>query len=284
MKALLSLRRLYPIPFALFALGAYAQTPPSLAIRENGAQVDLTFSDTHTLEATDSLGGQWTTLGSQTSPFTDPDSAALPRRFYRINDAGVFSANAVGYYRLDLCEGFSLIANQLDTFDNTVTNLFKSPPDLTEVYKYNPGTGTYRYMLFGGGEWFSSHLETTLNPGEGMWLRTPVAFTHRFLGNVPLNRCVPITVGWNLVSCPLPRAGRPEGEAPGGLGFPIGDADYIFRWNCSRDRFAYRVYAGGDWFGGTPEVPILNIGEAFWIYKEPENGAAQWCGIFSVGP
>src|SRR5689334_5015048 len=126
MKALLVwFRRLSLISFTLLALGVSAQTSPVLAIRENGARVDLVFTGTHMIEAAGEIAGPWVTLGSQTSPFSDPESATLERRFYRINDSGVFSANAVGYYRMNLCEGFSMIANQLNTFSNTITNVLK---------------------------------------------------------------------------------------------------------------------------------------------------------------
>ena len=279
--------RLSAVVSSVIAFHAYGQTPPTLAITGNRERVDIIFTGTHILEATGEITGPWVSLGSQTSPFTDPDSATLSRRFYRLHDGDVFSANAVGFYRLALCEGFSLIANQLNhSPNNTLESIFNTAsntPDGVAIYKYNPSTGGYVYKVYAGGAWFGDPDTVMLNPGEGAYLNAPIAFNHRFLGDVPMAPCIPIRPGFSIISCPLPKICPLITGFE--TGFPVGDEDTVYRAiSCSGPlHFSYDVYTGGEWFGDSLGTPVMNVGEAFWFHRQFSNGAASWCRFFSVG-
>jgi len=281
MNTVLSLRRLYPLTFTLLALGAYAQTPPTLSIRENGPLVEVVFTGTHTLERADTIRGQWITLGNQTGLFTDPDSAVVDRRFYRINDGGVFSSNAVGYYRLGLPTGFSMIANQLTTFSDTVTNLFKSPPENAMIFKFKPATQSYTIVSYTEGEWQGGHPELTLAPGEGAFLATPTPFNQRFLGEIPMGRSITIPQGWSILSNPLPESGPLNLAPPNGLGFPIAEGDTIFRWNGVG--YTIQSFSEGAWTGASTQPPVVRVGESFFFYR-PTAPADIWNRNYTVGP
>ena len=59
--------------------------------------------------------------------------------------AQVYSLNAVGYINVTCPPGFSIIANQLNTGNNVITNLFTVPSngsqDFDTIYKFvNTGT------------------------------------------------------------------------------------------------------------------------------------------------
>ncbi|MCI0748722.1 MAG: hypothetical protein L0Y58_25215 [Verrucomicrobia subdivision 3 bacterium] len=265
-----------------------ATNPPPgvLVIRENGdAMVDLLFKGVHTIEATTNLRvGPWVSLGSQTPPFTDANSGAIKDRFYRINDAGVFSQNLVGYYKLDICQRYSLIANQLDgSGGNTVTNLFKSAPNESQAFKYNLETGGYRFLNFVDGVWEGNHLDLTLEPGEGVFFSAPGAFTKRFLGQVRLSSSVMLPSGFSLVSSALPMSGPITGLAPNGMGFPIGNGDQIYQWDCANQKYIFNQIIDGVWEGdGAGAVPLLNVGEAFFYSNA--FGAKSWNRTFTVGP
>ena len=280
MNSVLSLRRLSAVTFTFLALGAYTQAA-SLAIRENGPLVDIVFTGTHTLERADTIKGQWITLGNQTDVFTDPDSGTVDQRFYRINDAGVFSSNAVGYYRLNICQGYSLIANQLNTFSNTITNLFRSPPDGTYVFKLNPASAVYIDLGFVDGVWEGNHPEATLNPGEGIFIRSPAAFVNRFLGEVPSTASVAVPRGWSILSVPLPEAGPIALVPPNGAGFPVAEGDQIWQFRCTSGTFRYNAFLDGAW-EGDGSSPSVAVGEAFFLYRTAP--ATTWNRTFSVGP
>jgi hypothetical protein len=254
--------------------------PPNvLAIRENGNRVDIIYKGTHTIQATENLGGPWTTVANDSSPFADPDSATLTRRFYRINDGGVFSANAVGYYRADICNNFSIIANQLmANGGNAISNVFTSPPNGSQVYKFNPATVAYTFMQFIDGAWEGNHLDVQLNPGEGIFFYSPVPYTHRFLGEILAVSAVPIPSGFSIISSALPMAA----SLPA-LNFPAATGDQVYQWNCSTGSYLFNQFFDGVWegdSGGNP--PFLAVGEAFFMYNP--GPARNWARSFTVGP
>src|SRR5688500_17757026 len=129
--------------------------PGALAIREHsGGGVEILYEGTHTIERAASLRGPWVILATQSGPLIDQAAASDAARFYRINDNGSYSENAVGFYRVSLCNGYSLIANQLNApGGNGISNLLPSPPDGMRIYKYNPATGGFILAPFIAGEW-----------------------------------------------------------------------------------------------------------------------------------
>lgn len=260
--------------------------PPNiLVIRENGERVDLMFKGTHTIEGATNITGPWVPLTTASGPYTDPDSATLARRFYRMRDepGPTYSQNAVGYYRLNLCQEFSLIADQLLTpGGNTLTNVFKVVPNNTQVYKYIPATSTFRYMVYVTGlGWFGNHPDLTLNPGEGIFLYSDAPLTHRFFGDVSLASSIPIPHGWSLLSAALPQEGPMNLLPPNGHGFPIQNGDQIYQWKCANQLYEPNEYVDGlGWSGGSP--PVLQVGEAFFLFRAEKPGT--WTRTFSVGP
>jgi hypothetical protein len=273
------------IAFTLMTLGAFAQAP-ALGIRENGARVELVFSGTHTIDGAPTVDGPWTTLDTTPGPFTDPASDTLPNRFYRINDSGVFSPNMVGYYRLNLCPSFSLVANQLDAEGgNTVSNVFKAPAANTQVYKFNPATGGYSSMTFIDGAWEGNHLDLTVNPGEGVFVYSPVAVTQRFLGEVRLNSSVLISPGPNVISAPVPQAGPLDIAPPVGLGFPICNGDQVYQWVCGASGYIANSFVDGVWEGDLGGArPVIAMGEAFFLFRFGSCGPTTWNRTVTVGP
>jgi hypothetical protein len=284
-KIFLSFYPLSFLAFTIMALGAFAQAP-TLAIQENGARIDLIFSGTHTIQGASTIHGPWSTLATTTGPFTDPDSATLSNRFYRINDAGVFSTTMVGYYRLNLCPNFSLIANQFSAEGgNTVSNILKTPPNNTQVYKFNPVTGGYSSMTFVDGAWEGNHLDLTANPGEGIFVYTPVAVTQRFLGEILLNSSIPINLGPNLISAAVPGAGPLDVAPPGGLGFPICNGDQVYQWVCGGSGYIASSFVDGAWEGDLGGArPNIVIGEAFFLFRNGTCGGGTWNRTVTVGP
>ena len=252
----------------------------TLAIQENGDQVDLLYSGTHTIQGASSLSGPWVTLTTSSGPYTDPASGTNRQRFYRMRDepGPTYSVNVVGYYRVDVCAGFSLLANQLNASGgNAVPNVLKSPQERTEIYKYSPVVGGYISLSYLGGAWEGDDLEMTLSPGEGAFLYSPVAQSLRFLGEVPLSHSVQIPSGVSNISAPLPRSGRIDQ-----MNFPVVNGITIFDWECDTG-YGYRinVYLGGAWEGSDEgAAPDVRVGESFWVHNP--GPPITWNGIYCI--
>jgi hypothetical protein len=266
--------------------------PPDrvLAIRENGDRVDVLYQGTHTIQAATALNGPWTTVHSSTAPFTDPSSETNNLRFYRMRDdpGPSYSLNAVGYYRLNICAGFTLIANQLHAPGvNTVTNVFKAPPIGVTVYKFNPGAGGYEYIEFiNGFGWYGDDLSLSLGPGEGVFIFARSDLTHTFVGDVPRLVSVPVPTGWSILSSPTPQGAPLTDEPPSGLGFPVRNGDQVYQFRgCGQTVYIVNEYIEGfGWFGsGEGATPVINIGESFFFFRTGASGPGVWNRSFSVG-
>jgi hypothetical protein len=275
--------------FAGFSL-AYPPCPPTnhLAIENNNNTISLTFRGLNNIEVSDDLRS-WTTLGAQQFHFVDTQAASLSQRFYRMNNNGVYSDNAVGFYRLALCAGFSLIANQLNRANNKVTEVILNPPDGTRAYKFNPQYGVFVNLNYVAGlgwdDGGSGTIDITAHPGEGIFLYAMTPFTNTFFGEIRLSSSVPLGTGFTIISSPVPQAGPIEPPPPIGLAFPIANGDQIYRWNCATGYYITDEYVAGiGWSGDSGgAAPVISIGEAFWLNRSSAS-AGSWNRTFSVGP
>jgi hypothetical protein len=176
--------------------------------------------------------------------------------------------NSVGYINLTIPVGFSMIANQLNSANNTVGALLPTVPDGTTIYKYN-GVG-YDINLYDAG-WGNPAM--TLNPGEGAFIRvvgSPLAVT--FVGEVTQGAASNMTIqpGFSIISSKVPQAANLDT-----LGFPAVDGDTVYRFNNATGLYSTSLYDAG-WGGGAPTVAV---GEAFFIRK---IGTGNWNRNFNV--
>jgi hypothetical protein len=256
--------------------------PPGLTITKNGSSFDVLYEGVHTIEASPDLR-QWVPIGNQAGPFHDPESQTLSRRFYRINDNGLYSRNIVGYYRLSLGAGFSLVANQLDTPNNTVASIFDSAPEGAYVYKWDRITGAYTYLAYLDGAWEGDDLSLTLNPGEGAFCYPRQSFTQAFMGDVRLNSSVTIPSGFSIISSPVPIAGPLSLPPPEGLGLSVMEGDMVFQWASDRGGWTYNIFLDGAWEGdGDGVPPFIDVGESFYFYRNGPAGTT-WNRALAVG-
>jgi hypothetical protein len=187
----------------------------------------------------------------------------------------VYSLNVVGYYNITVpANGFALIANQLNTTNNTLAGLLPSVPEGTVVYKWT-GT-TFAISTFEEGEW---NQNFTLNPGEGAFIKNPLPtspLTITFVGDVLQGSLTnPIPVGFSIRSSMVPQAGGVSSV----LRLPVANNDTVYRWTGSTYAISTWEEIGpgqGDWSAGEPTV---QVGEAFFVRK---NAPAQWIRSFTV--
>jgi hypothetical protein len=190
--------------------------------------------------------------------------------------AQVYSLNVVGYYNVTIPgSAQQMIANQLNTTNNTLAALIPAPPVNSQFYKYTTGTGYTLYQFDEFDNVWLPNGNVTLNPGEGGFFRNPNAgpLTLTFVGEVMQGSLTnPIPAGYSIRSSMVPQAGDVNA-----LGFPAVPNDQIFRY----------VNPGGfqlfqfDEFDNAwlPSVPNANVGESFFVNKV---GAANWVRNFTV--
>lgn len=227
----------------------------------------------------------------------------------------VYSLNAVGYINVTCPPGFSIIANQLNTTNNTVFGLLPVDPggadDGTTVYKWNGKGFAAMTMdsLNSPSPWLpqSTPQTTTLNPGEAIFINnaateadgvTPTNYVVTFVGQVPQGTFTnTINPGFNMISSVIPQAGNIEtvlNLTPSGLtdpSSPVSGNDAIYFWvNNGSGGGSYLPYTENDNgvdnglgnFGPTLAAnPSPNVGQGFW-YNNSDTNAVAWVRTFSV--
>jgi hypothetical protein len=184
--------------------------------------------------------------------------------------AQVYSVNVVGYINVDVPVGFSMIANQLDSGNNTVANLMPEVPEGTTLYKFVPATGAYSANSFEFGEWGNPAM--TLEPGEGAFISTAEAFTALFVGEVKQGALsTPLVQGFQIVASQVPQAG----EIDSVLGLVPEEGDTVYRFNNATGAYTAATYEFGEWF-----APVLGVGESCFLFKA--GTATSWDRTFNV--
>jgi hypothetical protein len=183
----------------------------------------------------------------------------------------VFSVNVVGYVNLPLSTGFSLIANQLNTTNNTIGNLLQNVPNFSNFYRWN-GT-SFDVATYSFGAW--DQPTYSLAPGEGGFFNTDTATTLTFVGEVLQGALAnPIPVGFSIRSSKVPQAGGVDT-----LGLTnLSNFDNLYQWNPTNQSYQVFTYQFGAW---DPAVPVVKVGEAVFINAQ---AATSWDRNFQVNP
>ena len=206
------------------------------------------------------------TVAREKVAFTDPEAEKHSALFYRAR-SGDFTSNYVGYLKIDIPPGYSMIANPLVSEKATVAELLPGMPEGTILTRLNQVTfqlGENKVQQRG---W--SMPGEKLVPGDGALIYNPgqVTLTTTFVGEVSTQLVrVPIHQGTTLRSSMLPLAGRLDTE----LGFPISAGDVVSLYSNHNEKYLDYHFGTEGWKGGAPH---LRLGEAFWIAK---NVASSW--------
>jgi len=215
-------------------------------------------------------------------------TAALTAAGALTSMAQVYSVNIVGYINLNVPQGFSMIANQLNaTPDNTLETLLPAPPEGTTIYKFNPAAGSYYVYLFSADNpgWLPQNggpAHTTLNPGEGAFVAMPSATAVTLVGEVQLVSTYPLNNGFQIVSSVIPQSDNLDN-----LGFPPTEGDFAYQFNHAAGSY-YIWQWSADNPGWAPQnatptlIPTPAVGESFFFATS--GGARTWNRTFTVGP
>jgi hypothetical protein len=191
----------------------------------------------------------------------------------------VYSVNAVGYVKVNLPVGFTMIANPLNAGTNNLSTLIPSAPAGSIVYKFaSGGFDPNPPGFFQGFGWFP---DAALNPGEGAFIYVPTATNVVFAGEVLQGTLTNVVAsGFSILSSQVPQA------APlGSLGFPgsSGDTVYVFDpVTQNYDPNPVQFFAGFGWFPGDTNGPTIAPGASFWVFNP--SGSKNWTRSFSVNP
>lgn len=194
--------------------------------------------------------------------------------------AQVYSLNVVGYINVTVpANGYYMIANQLDSGNNTLGSLIPTASDGDQFFKFN---GTYTVANYDGLGNVWDHPELTLNPGEGGFYKntSASAVTLTFVGEVKqgaLTNSMP--VGYAIRSSIVPQS-----DTVANLGLPAGqDGDQIFVYNnglYSVSSWDSLIGTSGGWdTTGSPGGPTIAVGQSFFIKN---TTAHDWVRNFTV--
>jgi len=229
-----------------------------------------------------------------TGALTALGSAAL------MAQTNVYSVNAVGYINITLGPGYNMIANQLNTTNNTLGSLLNDSTGTYDSFIVDKWTGT-TFVDDTGDSTFSgtptgwdNNGVMTMNPGEAVWIKNPYKtnFNITFIGTVPsgpLTTVIPANA-YSMLSSQVPVAGDIiTNPAINLTNYNIGDTVFVFNNNPPATP-GYTTYsAAGPLFGGFGDQgnwtstgdPTVAVGQGFW-YKNNSSAAINWTRTFST--
>jgi hypothetical protein len=127
----------------------------------------------------------------------------------------------------------------------------------------------------------TGQLNMTLNPGEGVFIFAPSAFTQTFVGEVALSSTVNVSRGFQIIASALPQSLPLDAAPPAGLGFPVFDGDQVYEYIGTG--YDFSEYIGG--LGWNPSAPVPSIGESFFFFGSAGAPLTRaWNRTFTVGP
>lgn len=191
--------------------------------------------------------------------------------------SSVYSLNVVGYYNVPVEAGkLVMIANQLNTTNNTLSSLLPSVPAGSQLYKFNGGYSIYQMDEFDPVWTPAGAGDVTLNPGEGAFFRSPVATTLTFVGEVlqgSLTNTLPIG-SLAMRSSMVPQAGTANA-----LGIPGEAGDQLYTWTAAN---GFKIHQFDEFDPVWIPEPNISVGEAFFYRKSPTSTKNQWVRDFTV--
>jgi hypothetical protein len=192
-----------------------------------------------------------------------------------VAQSNVYSLNVVGYINIPVTANQNfLIANQLNTTNNTLGALIPNGPPGAIFQKFNGGFSAYVFddldLVW------TPNGNATINPGEGGFYKSPQATTLTFVGEVlqgSLTNTLPIGLQ-AIRSSIVPQQGKITTD----LGAPGEPGDILQTYNGG---FSAYVFDDLDlvW---TPSEPTINVGQSFFYKKSPTATQSRWIRNFTV--
>jgi hypothetical protein len=212
-----------------------------------------------------------------------------------VAQSNVYSLNVVGYYNVSVPQGgLNLLANQLNTTNNTLGALIPTAVDYTYIYMYSNGAYNGNQYLspanYGNG-W--DYPNWVINPGQAFTIKdfnTPGGQSFTFVGEVLQGSLVnnvltgpSADVNLCFRSSMVPQAGTLTGD----LKVPPEDYDYVYVWDSVAQKYNGNQYLspanyGNGWDSADPNGPVIGVGQAFAYKKFGNNVLSSWIRNFTV--
>jgi len=193
--------------------------------------------------------------------------------------SNVYSLNVVGYYNVTVpANQYVLIANQLNTTNNTLAGVIPNPPGGSQFQAF-AGGGLSAYVFDDADLVWTPNGNANLAPGQGGYFRSPVATTVTFVGEVKqgsLTNTLP--KGQYVISASI----VPQGTNVVQLGVPGEGGDQLQTF--AGGGFSAYVFDDADlvWTPGNPDGPAIAVGQSFFYRKAPTATQTNWIRNFTV--
>jgi hypothetical protein len=175
-----------------------------------------------------------------------------------VAQSNVYSVNIVGYVNVPLLAGqFALVSNPMKGPSQSITNIVLTDAATdTELYKWT-GAGYAQSIYYGTEAGWDPTVN--LNIGEGFFMKSPVATTVTFVGEVSTGTITgTIPSGTSLQANSVPVAEPWPGKAVGNVD------DEIFVWGGTGWTTQWQYYGTTDgWLdtaGNGPDGPTIPVG------------------------
>ncbi len=193
----------------------------------------------------------------------------------------VYSLNVVGYVnKAFVGNGFTAAANPLNGTNNSLNSIMAGSqvPDGTLVFLWDAAaqdfSATLPTYVASSGTWVPN---ATLDPGTGVFVFAPVAFTNTFVGEVKQGQTtVPIPSNFGLIASPPPLSGTANVVL---AQLPATDGDLAFKWDTAAQDFggiATFTASSGTW------VPDVQFEPAEGILLFHNGAAVNWVRNYTV--
>jgi hypothetical protein len=194
--------------------------------------------------------------------------------------SNVYSLNVVGYYNVTVPQnGLYMVANQLNTTNNTIQSLLPTVPNDTTLYKYTGGGYTVAQWEDYNPGWDNGAI--TLNPGETAFVRdpgTPGGLQLTFVGEV-LQGSLSNSFNHNVVCFRSSMVPQAASLAVLGIVGENDDTCYVYTgggYAVSQ----FEDYNPGWDFDSTGNGPTIAVGQGFGFFKAGPTTA--WVRNFTV--
>lgn len=193
----------------------------------------------------------------------------------------------VGYYNTMMQPGVNLVANQLNTADNSINSVLTPNYPLLDGATFTKWNGSsFLTPSIYDATTDSWSINYSLNLGEGGYLTTPTLFTNTFVGEVVLYPPIGLTpwtpnyaAGLHLISAPIPMASSLDLMFAPAVGRAPVDGEGVAILDPMTQTYSFHVYMFGGWFDENlnSSAAILSVGHAAWfaLGADLELGANQ---------
>src|ERR1035441_4457082 len=207
-------------------------------------------------------------------------AAALAASLASSMAQNVYSLNVVGYYNVTIpANGFFMVANQLNTTNNSLGSVIPAPADGSQIYIYSGGYSAAAYDGLAGA-WDNPNID--MSPGKAGFFRdnSGAGQVLTFVGEVLQNtspgliNTLPAGV-FSVRASMVPQQGKLTAD----LAVPGDDGDQVYVYNGGYATDAYDGLAG-DW--GVPGGLTIKVGQGFFYHKVAGALSTLWVRSFTV--